>query len=43
MADMAVRLATEARDGTRATREPSWGTLFGGAAMGRSDLGRDGR
>jgi glutathione synthase/RimK-type ligase-like ATP-grasp enzyme len=36
MADMAVRLATEARDGGRATREPSWGTLFGGAAMGRS-------
>ncbi|GLC25548.1 ATP-grasp domain-containing protein [Roseisolibacter agri] len=37
MADMAVRLATEARDGGRATREPSWGTLFGGV------VGRGGR
>jgi hypothetical protein len=39
MADMAVRLATEARDGGaagrgRARREPAWGSVFGGAAVG---------
>jgi hypothetical protein len=31
MADMAVRLATAARDGTLAQREPAWGSLFTGA------------
>jgi hypothetical protein len=34
MADLAVRLATETRDGRRASREPAWGSLFGGAAAG---------
>jgi hypothetical protein len=32
MADMAVRLATAARDGGRARLDPAWGALFGGAA-----------
>jgi hypothetical protein len=31
MADMAVRLATAARDGKLAQREPAWGSLFTGA------------
>jgi hypothetical protein len=40
MADMAVRLASEARDGGRARREPSWGTVFGGAAAAAPGGGR---
>jgi hypothetical protein len=32
MADMAVRLATAARDGGRRPLDPAWGALFGGAA-----------
>jgi hypothetical protein len=40
MADMAVRLASEARDGARATREPSWGSVFGGAAARAPGGGR---
>jgi hypothetical protein len=39
MADLAVRLATEARDRGRATREPSWGTLFGGVVAAGSGAG----
>jgi hypothetical protein len=40
MADMAVRLASEARDGGRRGREPAWGALFGGAVAGAPGGGR---